>query len=168
MADRVDFTVMSASRNHVVFSGALAGQCGLRAFTRALLQPNQYAYGTFVEYFRQLGGEFGGQMRTGAAAPDAGLLLSYDSLSLGELIRLTNKFSNNLIARNLFLTLGAERFGEPATLEKSRAVIPAWGQARGLGLEQLIIDNGSGLSRQERISASALARVLYAAFHSPY
>jgi len=85
----------------------LAEQCRPRAFTRALLQPDQYAYGTFVEYFRQLGGEFGGQLGAGAAAPDAALLLNYDSLSLGELIRLTNKFSNNLMARNLFLTLGA-------------------------------------------------------------
>jgi MATE family multidrug resistance protein len=167
-ADRVDFTVASAGRNRVLFSGTLAEQCGPRAFTRALLQPDQYAYGTFVEYFRQLGGEFGGQLRIGAAAPDAALLLNYDSLSLGELIRLTNKFSNNLMARNLFLTLGAERFGEPATLEKSRAAIASWGEARRLGLGQLIIDNGSGLSRQERVSAAALARVLYAAYHSPY
>jgi multidrug resistance protein, MATE family len=167
-ADRVDFTVKSSLQDHVVFSGTLAAQCPAREFRRALLQPREYAYGTFLAYWRQLGGEFSGHLRTGTAPADAVPLLDYDSQSLGELIRLTNKFSNNVMARDLFLTLGTQRFGEPATLENSRTAIAAWGQSRNLGLEQMRIDNGSGLSREERISAAALARVLLLAWHSPF
>jgi D-alanyl-D-alanine carboxypeptidase/D-alanyl-D-alanine-endopeptidase (penicillin-binding protein 4) len=167
-ADRVDFVVKSASRDHVIFTGKLAAECAPREFRRALLEPQEYAYGTFLAYFRQLGGAFEGHLRRAAAPVDATLLLSYDSQSLGELIRLTNKFSNNVMARDLFLTLGSERFGEPATLEKSRAAIGAWGEARGLTLSQITMMNGSGLSREERISALSLGRVLLAAYHSPY
>ncbi len=167
-ADRVDFTVKSSTWDHVVFSGALAAQCPPRGFRRALLQPRDYAYGTFLSYWRELGGEFSGRLRSGVAPTDAAPLLDYESQSLGELIRLTNKFSNNLMARDLFLALGTQHFGEPATLEKSRLAIAAWGAARDLGLEQLRIDNGSGLSREERISAAALARTLLSAWHSPF
>jgi MATE family multidrug resistance protein len=167
-ADRVEFTVSSARWDHVTFSGTLAAQCPARDFRRALLQPREYAYGTFLSYWRQLGGEFSGHLRSGTAPDAAAALLDYDSQSLGELIRLTNKFSNNVMARDLFLTLGTQRFGEPATLENSREAIGAWGQAHNLGLEQMTIDNGSGLSREERISAAALARVLLSAWHSPF
>jgi PBP4 family serine-type D-alanyl-D-alanine carboxypeptidase len=167
-ADRVDFTVKSSTWDHVLFSGTLAAQCPPRGFRRALLQPRDYAYGTFLSYWRELGGEFSGRLRTGLAPTDGAPLLDYDSQSLGELIRLTNKFSNNVMARDLFLALGTQRFGEPATLEKSRLAIAAWGAAHNLGLEQMRIDNGSGLSREERISAAALARVLVSAWHSPF
>ncbi|MFI4890534.1 MAG: D-alanyl-D-alanine carboxypeptidase/D-alanyl-D-alanine-endopeptidase [Steroidobacterales bacterium] len=168
MADRVDFDIDGDGRDRVVFSGTLASQCTPRIFTRALLRPADYAYGTFVSYWRQLGGEAGGRLRTGATPFDARLLLSYDSLSLGELVRLTNKFSNNVMARDLFLALGAQRFGGPATLDKSRAALAEWSQLRGLALDAATLDNGSGLSRETRISAAALARILNAAYHSRY
>jgi D-alanyl-D-alanine carboxypeptidase/D-alanyl-D-alanine-endopeptidase (penicillin-binding protein 4) len=167
-ADRVDFKVTNDAWDRVVFSGRLASQCAPREFTRALLRPAEYAFGTFASFWRQLGGEFSGRLRIAAAPPDAELLMSYESLSLGELIRLTNKFSNNVMARDLLLTLGTQRFGRPATLEKGRAAIAAWGSTRGLGLEQATLDNGSGLSRESRISAAALARVLHEAYHSRY
>lgn len=168
LADRVDVEIPGSARDHIVFSGALASQCAPREFARALLRPAEYAYGTFVSFWRQQGGEFGGHLRIGAAPADARPLLNYDSLSLGELIRLTNKFSNNVMARDLFLTLGMQRFGGPATLEKSRSAIAEWSQARALAMEQATIDNGSGLSREERISAAALGRVLNAAYHSRF
>jgi serine-type D-Ala-D-Ala carboxypeptidase/endopeptidase (penicillin-binding protein 4) len=83
-------------------------------------------------------------------------------------VRLTNKFSNNLMARHLLLTLGAERFGAPATLEKGARAISAWSEERGLALSDMEIDNGSGLSRTTRISVLQLAAVLRAAYHSRY
>jgi serine-type D-Ala-D-Ala carboxypeptidase/endopeptidase (penicillin-binding protein 4) len=87
---------------------------------------------------------------------------------LGEIVRLTNKFSNNLMARHLLLTLGAERYGAPATLEKGSAALTDWLHGRGLALPSLVIDNGSGLSRTTRISALEMASLLRAAFHSRY
>ena len=167
-AGRVDFKVASARWDQVVFSGALSPHCAERSFTRVLLRPATYAFGTFVELWRESGGEFSGRLRVEAAPADAQGFLSFDSLSLGEIVRLTNKFSSNLMARHLLLTMGAERLGNPATLEKGAAAIAEWSRERGLDLQGMDIDNGSGLSRSTHISALQMAKTLSAAYHSAY
>jgi serine-type D-Ala-D-Ala carboxypeptidase/endopeptidase (penicillin-binding protein 4) len=167
-AARMDFEVASAQSDRVVFSGALSARCAEREFARVLLQPSSYAFGTFVELWRELGGEFSGKLRVEAAPADARELLNFDSLSLGEIVRLTNKFSNNLMARHLLLTLGEEHMGRPATLEKGAAAIADWGRERGLDLQGVDIDNGSGLSRSTHISVLQMAKILSAAYHSRY
>jgi D-alanyl-D-alanine carboxypeptidase/D-alanyl-D-alanine-endopeptidase (penicillin-binding protein 4) len=165
---RVDFEVASARWDHVIFSGALSPTCTQRSFTRVLLQPATYAFGTFVELWHESGGEFSGKLRIEAAPAEAQELLRFDSLSLGEVVRLTNKYSSNLMARHLLLTMGEERLGSPATLEKGAAVMAEWSRGRGLDLQGVDIDNGSGLSRSTHISALQMARILSAAYHSRY
>jgi D-alanyl-D-alanine carboxypeptidase/D-alanyl-D-alanine-endopeptidase (penicillin-binding protein 4) len=167
-ASRVDFEVTSARWNRVQFTGALSGRCAARSFTRVLLTPAEYAYGTFTQLWRELGGDVAGRLRVEAAPADARLLLNFDSLTLGEIVRLTNKYSSNLMARHILLAIGEERFGAPATPQKGVAAIGDWGRARGLALEDLSVDNGSGLSRTTRVSVLALANVLNAAYHSRY
>jgi D-alanyl-D-alanine carboxypeptidase/D-alanyl-D-alanine-endopeptidase (penicillin-binding protein 4) len=165
---RVDFKVASAVWDRVVFSGALSPHCAERSFTRVLLQPATYAFGTFVELWDESGGEFSGSLRVEAAPPDAQPFLSFDSLSLGEIVRLTNKFSSNLMARHLLLTMGEEHLGAPATLEKGAAAIAEWSRERGIDLQGMDIDNGSGLSRSTHISVLQMAEILSAAYRSRY
>jgi D-alanyl-D-alanine carboxypeptidase/D-alanyl-D-alanine-endopeptidase (penicillin-binding protein 4) len=167
-ASRVDFEVGPQGSDHVAFTGTLAATCAPRELTRTLLTPSAYAYGTFVSLWRELGGEFHGKLRVESAPADARQLLSFDSLTLGEIVRLTNKYSSNLMARHLLLTIGAERYGWPATVEKGVAAIAEWGRLRGIALPGLELDNGSGLSRTAHISAAAMANVLRAAYRSPY
>jgi serine-type D-Ala-D-Ala carboxypeptidase/endopeptidase (penicillin-binding protein 4) len=167
-AGRVDFQVASATWDRVVFNGALSARCTEQSFARVLLRPTTYAFGTFVELWRQSGGEFNGKLRVEAAAADAKPLLTYESLTLGEIIRLTNKFSSNLMARHLLLTVGKERFGEPATLEKGADTMAEWGRERGLDLQGIDIDNGSGLSRSTHITVLQLAKALSAAYRSRF
>jgi D-alanyl-D-alanine carboxypeptidase/D-alanyl-D-alanine-endopeptidase (penicillin-binding protein 4) len=167
-AARMDFEVASAQWDRVVFNGALSAHCAEREFARVLLRPTSYAFGTFVELWRELGGEFSGRLRVEAAPADAREFLNFDSLSLGEIVRLTNKFSNNLMARHLLLTVGEEHLGGPATLEKGAAAIADWARERGLDLQGVDIDNGSGLSRSTHISVLQMAKVLSAAYHSRY
>jgi D-alanyl-D-alanine carboxypeptidase/D-alanyl-D-alanine-endopeptidase (penicillin-binding protein 4) len=167
-SSRVDFEIRPPNWDHVAFTGALAATCAPRELTRALLSPSAYAYGTFVSLWRELGGDIGGGLRVEAAPADARLLLNFESLTLGEIVRLTNKYSNNLMARHLLLTIGAERYGSPATVEKGDAAIAEWGRSRGIALPGLALDNGSGLSRTSQISVLAMANVLRAAYRSPY
>ncbi len=167
-ASQVDFKVASAHWDRVVFSGALSPNCAERSFTRVLLEPATYAYGTFVELWHELGGEFAGKLRVETAPADAQPLLVFDSLSLGEIVRLTNKFSSNLMARHMLLTVGEERYGAPATLAKGSAAIAEWSRNRGLDFQSMDIDNGSGLSRSTQISARQMAQTLSAAYHSRY
>ncbi|MDE1922273.1 MAG: D-alanyl-D-alanine carboxypeptidase/D-alanyl-D-alanine-endopeptidase [Gammaproteobacteria bacterium] len=167
--DSLGFTVGGAlRRDHVVLSGALAERCAPREMIRALMQAPQFAYGTFAELWRELGGRITGAMRIGATPADARTLLDFDSLSLAEIVRLTNKYSNNLMARDLLLTLGAQRFGAPATVAKGVDAITAWSRARGLPLADTVLRNGSGLSRATRISAATLTAVLRAAYHDRF
>jgi D-alanyl-D-alanine carboxypeptidase/D-alanyl-D-alanine-endopeptidase (penicillin-binding protein 4) len=167
-AAQVDFEVKSEQWDRVVFKGALSPHCEERSFSRVLLQPTTYAFGTFVELWHELGGEFKGKLRREPAPPDATPLLSFDSLTLGEIVRLTNKFSSNPMARHLLLTIGSERFGAPATLEKGANAMMEWGRARGIDLSDVEIDNGSGLSRSTHISVLQMARILSAAYRSPF
>jgi len=167
-ASRVDFDVASERWDRVVFSGALSPACAERSFARVLLTPTDYAFGTFVELWHELGGEFTGKLRVAPTPADAQPFLVFDSLTLGEIVRLTNKFSSNLMARHLLLTLGEDRFGRPATLDKGAAAIAEWSRERGLALDDMNIDNGSGLSRTTHISVLQMAKVLSAAYHSRF
>ncbi len=166
-ASRVEFEIGAPRADRVTFTGKLAAHCTPRELTRVLLTPAEYAYGTLVSLWRELGGDFDGKLRVEAAPADARLLLNFESLSLGEIVRLTNKYSNNLMARHLLLTLGEERFGAPATVAKGVAAISAWAEQRSIDLGDFEIDNGSGLSRTAHVTALAMANVLRAAYLSP-
>jgi D-alanyl-D-alanine carboxypeptidase/D-alanyl-D-alanine-endopeptidase (penicillin-binding protein 4) len=167
-AGRVDFQVASPGWDRVVFSGALSPHCAERSFARVLLQPATYAFGTFVKLWRESGGVFEGKLRIEPTPADAKPLYSFDSLSLAEIVRLTNKHSSNLMARHLLLTLGKERYGAPATLEKGAAAMADWSRERGFDLSGVDIDNGSGLSRGTHITVLQMAKILRAAYHSPF
>ncbi len=167
-ARRVDFAVASPAWDRVVFTGMLSPHCAARSFTRLVLTPSDYAFGTFVSLWRELGGEFTGRLRTEAAPGEALPFASFDSLTLGEIVRLTNKFSSNLMARHLLLTMGRERFGGPATPGKGAAAIGEWGRTHGIDLTDVDLDNGSGLSRSTRITVRTLSEVLFAAYHSRF
>ncbi len=167
-AAQVAFEVPSPEWDRVLFSGLLSSQCTSRSITRVLLSAPSYAFGTFVQLWRESGGTFDGKWRLAAAPATATPFFSFDSLPLAEVVRLTNKFSNNLMARHLLLTLGAERFGGPATVDKGVQAIAAWAEARALPLAGMEIDNGSGLSRSARISVLQLAAVLRSAHRSRY
>jgi serine-type D-Ala-D-Ala carboxypeptidase/endopeptidase (penicillin-binding protein 4) len=78
-----------------------------------------------------------------------------------------NKFSNNVMARQLFLTLSLERIGKPASIGASDRVMQAWLKQRGLHFPELVLENGSGLSRNEAISARHLNDLLITARQLP-
>ena len=78
------------------------------------------------------------------------------------------KYSSNPMTRTLILTLGAERYGTPATVQNGEQVVYDFLVGRGLIFPELVIDNGSGLSRISRIAAGSMAQLLQDAWRSPY
>ena len=154
--------------NKVIVAGTVSTRCPRQSYRRVIMTPADYAYGTFRRLWEQQGGSItGGVMR--APTPDsARQLLSQESLSLGEIVRVTNKFSSNVMARTLVLTLDAEKGNVPATVAGGEAAIADWLKGRGLVFDELVIANGSGLSREARISGDSLARVLQAAWKSRF
>ena len=149
------------------FAGSMAADCGERERYFSVLGPNEYARGLFQLLWRELGGTFKGAVREGKADADARPLSTWKSQSLAETVRDINKYSNNVMARQLFLTLGAEAEGPPATTGKSVRAIQRWLAAKGLTFPRLFLENGAGLSRIERISAESLGKLLLTAYRSP-
>jgi len=130
--------------------------------------PDNYIYGVFKSLWAELGGQFEGNMREGTVPADAQLLHSTNSPSLAEVIRDVNKYSNNVMTRQILLTLGAEKYGPPGTVDKGSEAVRAWLAQKGLDFPELVLDNGSGLSRDGRISARHLGEILLTAYQSPY
>ena len=145
------------------FPGRYPRDCGERDWYLALLDGPNYAHGMFASAFAAAGGEFGGTVREGRAPVGAAPFAVLESLPLYEVVRDINKLSSNVMARQVFLTLGTTAGPPPATIEKSQAAIARWLAKRKLALPELVIENGSGLSRIERISVGGLARLLAAA-----
>ncbi len=122
--------------------------------------------GLLRQLWTESGGAWTGGVREGPLPPGARLLHTLESPPLAEVVRDTNKFSNNIMARHLFLTLGAESAGPPADARKSLAALKAWLAAKKIAAPELVMENGSGLSRIERISAASLGKLLQAASNS--
>jgi len=157
----------NAQSARFVFNGVFPASCGERVRNFSVLSHTQYAYGLFRELWRELGGTFSGGVREGPAGDDARLIASVPSPTLSEVVRDINKFSNNVMARQLFLTLGAVGAGAPASVDKTARVLRQWLAGKGLSFPELVLENGSGLSRIERISAKSLGELLLAAYRSP-
>jgi D-alanyl-D-alanine carboxypeptidase/D-alanyl-D-alanine-endopeptidase (penicillin-binding protein 4) len=149
------------------FAGRFAAACGERERYFSVLGPSEYAHSLFQLLWRELGGAFSGGVREGEAGPEARLLLTWKSQTLAETVRDINKFSNNVMARQLFLTLGAAAEGAPATTEKSVRAIHQWVAGKGLSFPELVLENGAGLSRIDRLSARSLGELLLTAYRSP-
>lgn len=152
----------------VTFSGQLANNCSEYQLLRSVLDGPGYAYSTFRALWEEQGGSIKGRMRLGQVPAGKKPLLSFASPPLAEVIRSVNKFSNNVMTRQIFLTLGAEKLGPPGTLGKARQAAADALVRRGLIFPELQLGNGAGLSRDNRISAHSLGRLLLAAHDSPF
>lgn len=146
--------------------GRYPADCGASTYRRTLLSHGQHVYGVFKALWQQLGGTLSGGWRY-AKTPDSAMTAAeLESVSLAEVIRYINKFSNNVMARNLLLTLGSNH--PPATPAKAATVIKKWLDQSGVMMPKLNINNGAGLSRDARISAQGLAALLESAATWPW
>lgn len=145
-------------------SGSFAAACGEKQLNLSPFAAELHADGLFRALWSELGGTLRGKVRDGRAAASATLLLTRDSPALAEIVRDTNKFSNNVMARQILLALAPRR---PATPADAVARLRQWLDEKKLEMPELVLENGAGLSRRERISAESLARLLGAAWASP-
>jgi D-alanyl-D-alanine carboxypeptidase/D-alanyl-D-alanine-endopeptidase (penicillin-binding protein 4) len=151
----------------VTFIGAYSSDCGERYLELSVFDDEKYAFYTFKKLWKELGGKFGGQLRVEDTPNNSIKVLEQLSDPLGYVVRDINKWSNNLMARQLLLTLAAEKLGAPASEIKGAAVLKGWLADRGSKFDELVIENGSGLSRIERISAEHLGKMLVSTYNSP-
>ncbi len=150
----------------LLFSGSYSTGCGEKTRSYSVLSHPEYVHALFTLLWREMGGTFAGAVREAETPSNARLVLAHQTQSLAEIVRDINKFSNNVMARQLYLALGAIALGPPATGEKGSRAIKQWLASRRLSVPELVLENGSGLSRIERISAKNLGLLLVAAHRS--
>ena len=152
-------------------AGAYSPACGEQSTMVAVLNHRQFIHGFFASAWRAAGGLWEGRtVVERRIEPNLPVLLRWDSpRTLADVVKDINKYSNNVMARQVLLHTSADpQRRRPATLERARATLNAWLEKRGLRTPEIVIDNGSGLSRRERISPSSLARLLIDASRSPH
>jgi D-alanyl-D-alanine carboxypeptidase/D-alanyl-D-alanine-endopeptidase (penicillin-binding protein 4) len=167
----------------VSFRGPYPASCGERSWPTAYAEPDSFAARVIEAAWRALGGALSGRVREASPAETAmlarsgtlggspvALRLEAPSLPLLDIVQDINKFSNNVMAQQVFYTLGQRAHGAqgmPGTPEAARAVLLDWWRERQPHSEPPLIDNGSGLSRTQRISARALGELLQRMAASP-
>lgn len=151
----------------LTLTGNFATGCAQDSISRLLLDPINHAGSAVLALWNELGGTLEGDIREGTVPTDAPLFHQIDSSELALVVRDINKWSNNLMTRTLFLTLGMEQDGRPATLSKGRSAVQQWLQEHDLLFPELVLDNGSGLSRETRISARSMGDLLGWAYANP-
>ena len=156
----------NADSARLTFNGNYPLDCGEGMRSFSVMGHRQYIGALFTQLWRDLGGTFSGQVRDGATPDQARRLATARSLSLSEIVRDVNKYSNNVMARQLFLSLAMNN-GAPATTAAAANSVKQWLALKGIAVPELVLENGSGLSRIERISARNLGAVLLNAYASP-
>ncbi|MES2508854.1 MAG: D-alanyl-D-alanine carboxypeptidase/D-alanyl-D-alanine-endopeptidase [Pseudomonadota bacterium] len=169
--------------NRIDFLGSYSSACGERVWPMAYADPASFAARAVEGSWRHLGGLMTGAVRDATPQELATLrrtgtlsgerpVAQFESVSIPllEAVRDVNKYSNNVMAQHLFLTVGLNaNLGQAksGTLDASRAALAAWWKKNLPGTVPPLMDNGSGLSRNERITAVSLQALLQHAARSP-
>ncbi len=153
----------------VTVNGQLGDGCSSQTYL-SLLDHATYTAGAVRAIWQELGGSIQGKDRLATVPKDAKVLARAFSPDLAEIIRDINKYSNNTMAQQLFLSLGAQfrNDADPDDAKAAQRVVRQWLAKKGITAPHLVMENGSGLSRAERISAREMGAMLQAAWRSPY
>jgi len=158
---RADFNDVTRVR----FTGGYPASCGERVWPVAYGDPASYNERAITGLWREMGGRLTGRVRDGNA-PATPPTFEVTSEPLAAVVRDINKYSNNVMAQQLFLTLAAVQRGTGSP-EQARDVLRQWLMDRVADPTGTVVDNGSGLSRDTRLTARLLARVLQSAWGGP-
>lgn len=158
----------NGARDEMTFSGKFPQRCKRYALDRTALGHNEYSFGLFTSLWRESGGYFEGGWKSARAPDDLEPLLVFKSLPLTDVIKRVNKHSNNVMARQLLYTLSAAVLGAPGTEAGGRKVVGDWLREHRLDFSTLAFDNGAGLSREARMTASDFGALLRFAWQQSY
>lgn len=148
-----------------LFKGEFPSACKTIAYNIVAFDADTFLTLGFAAAWELAGGVWAKQPQgsSGDVPLFARSLLDFQGGALLDAVRDINKFSNNVMARQVFLTLALEKIGKPASIQASDRVTQTWLKQRGLHFPELVLENGSGLSRNEAITARHLNDLLVTA-----
>ena len=124
---------------------------------------NKYAEALIRGLWQEMGGRWDGKAVSGVKPVSATLVASSESQPVAQLVRDINKYSNNVMARQLFLLLA----DAPSTQAAAEQVLRQTLAARNVPMQHLVIENGSGLSRKEATTAEEMTGLLRVIWNDP-
>jgi serine-type D-Ala-D-Ala carboxypeptidase/endopeptidase (penicillin-binding protein 4) len=150
-------------------SGTYSSECGEQNLFAAVLTHRQFAHAFFKAAWLGAGGSWNGKTRIERGAAHGAVWYEWTSpRTLAEVVLDINKFSNNVMSRQVLLLSTALENRSSPTIEDARNFLHRWLGRIGLKFPELYVENGSGLSRNERISPEHLARLLLHISRSPH
>ena len=154
----------------VIVSGTYSASCAEQSTYAAILDHRSFIFALFKAAWQSLGGSISGTVKTGVASSREWSEWR-SPRTLADITKDINKFSNNVMTRTLLLQMGLaakkNSTQKTASVERGRNAVLTMLKSQGIELPQLVLDNGSGLSRLERVSALGLAKILITAADSP-
>lgn len=145
--------------NEITISGVVSVNHARETYYLNITRPAYYAASVFKEYLRQEGVEVTGKVRVGFVPEGAYEVLSHSSMPLSLILRGLNKFSNNFVAEQILKTIGADIYGSPGTTLNGLRAMDEYMQSLKYKPEGFSILDGSGLSRQNRLSPDQIVSV---------
>lgn len=144
------------------FSGKIPKSCGDIIWNVVALNPDDFLSQGILAAWEESGGNWRQtpEVQLGKVPSSAKLLLSHQGITLGDAVKDINKLSNNVMARQLFLTIPLEKLGKPANTRDGERLVKEWLKKNQLHMPELVIENGSGLSNIERISTRSMTQLL--------
>lgn len=163
-------------QTNLLFKGKFPAACDMANYLTAVGSHPTFAMASIRDTWAELGGSWpllakndgSGWLAEAVTPVDAKLLAAQSSESLVDIIKDVNKFSNNLMARSVFIAIGRKQGTGKSPINESNAVIRQWLATNQKSFPELVLENGAGLSRKERISANHLADVLSLGWQSSY
>jgi D-alanyl-D-alanine carboxypeptidase/D-alanyl-D-alanine-endopeptidase (penicillin-binding protein 4) len=134
----------------------------------SLQDPALFAGGVLKSILEEKEIEVTGKVKRGTVPNDAELLAEIPGPPLNEMLTKMNHHSLNVVADNLLLAIGAERFGPPGTREKGVMAIEGFLNSLNLPMNEIEIYDGSGLSDKNRITTNFMTRFLIAISKKPW
>ncbi|MCH8497031.1 MAG: D-alanyl-D-alanine carboxypeptidase/D-alanyl-D-alanine-endopeptidase [Marinobacter sp.] len=153
----------------VNINGTLPRGCRTTTYL-SLLPQADYSASLIRALWSDMGGAIAGHNTSGETPEDARLLTRSSSQDLVTAVRDINKWSSNVMARQLLLTIGAEHRTEDDADDRQAGIraITAWLETKGVNTAGMVIENGAGLSRDERLTAKQTAQILLLAWNSQF
>ncbi|MBX9900009.1 MAG: D-alanyl-D-alanine carboxypeptidase/D-alanyl-D-alanine-endopeptidase [Burkholderiaceae bacterium] len=177
------FNIKARAAIEIGLFGTFPRKCHITSYF-SHLDRNTFIENTIRTLWKEMGGTWQGRVQDGVTPNTATVLVDYLSDTLVENIRNINKFSDNSMARSIYLTLGAEANARnlaelsknqsngnettATTAQTSELQVRRWLNRHNINDQGIVLENGSGLSRIERLNAMQLARVLQEAYRSKW
>jgi D-alanyl-D-alanine carboxypeptidase/D-alanyl-D-alanine-endopeptidase (penicillin-binding protein 4) len=153
----------------IIFQGFLSKKCSNKEIDLSVTDNSRYFYEVFKYLWTQNGGSFkGGYWVNDKQKLDGKILASHLSKPLGVLIRDMNKYSLNLMSRNLMLTVMKVDLKRQVTEDDVNLFVLNWLSNQDISTNNIFVENGAGLSRKTSINADSLLEIMEKIYEHPY